>query len=55
MNSTLPFLAILLSTVLVAHLRLGLLAWTALSAIGLGAATMCIGLGQGIATIIERV
>ena len=43
MNSTLPFLALLLSTVLVAHLRLGLLAWTALSALGLGAATLFAG------------
>ena len=39
MNSTLPFLALLLSTVVVAHLRLGLRTWTALSALGLGAAS----------------
>ena len=43
MNSTLPFLALLLCTVVVAHRRLGLLAWTALSAIGLGAATVFAG------------
>ena len=52
MNSTLPFLVLLLSTVVVAHLRLGLLAWTLLGALGLAAATAFAGahpLALGIA------
>ncbi|MBI2398012.1 MAG: acyl-CoA dehydrogenase [Xanthomonadales bacterium] len=43
MNSTIPFLVLLLGTVLVAHLRLGLRAWTLLGALGLAAATVFAG------------
>ncbi len=39
MNSTIPFLVLLLGTVVVAHLRLGLLAWTLLAGLGLAAST----------------
>ena len=59
MNSTIPFLVLLLGTVVVAHLRLGLLAWTLLAGLGLAASTaftgahpIALGIAWGVFALI---